>query len=192
MKNSHIAIFASGNGSNADRIIQYFEGNEHINVAAIFTNKKEAGVVELAEKKGIPVHIFTREDFYESRSVIESLKKLEVTHIVLAGFLWLIPANFIKAYEAKIINIHPALLPKFGGKGMYGIHVHKAVKLANEKETGITIHLVNENYDEGKYLEQRRVELNGTESAEEIAKKVQGLEHRYFPESIEKWINGAY
>ncbi len=192
MKCIHIAIFASGNGSNADKIIQYFEGNEHIKVAAIFTNKKDAGVVELAEKRGLPVHIFTKEDFYESKSLIEKLQQAEVTHIVLAGFLWLIPAYFIQAYEDKIINIHPALLPKYGGKGMYGVHVHKAVKQANEKETGITIHLVNENYDEGKYLEQKKVELDGTESAEEIAKKVQMLEHRYFPETIEKWINGSY
>ncbi len=188
MGKASIAIFASGNGSNAYKIIEHFKNHPTIKISALFTNKAEAGAVQIAREQGIKTVIFSREDFYNSGFVIENLHDLGVTHIVLAGFLWLVPAELIKAYEGRMINIHPALLPNYGGKGMYGRFVHEAVCNAKEKETGITIHLVNENYDEGKYLVQKKVDLTGNETAEEIAAKVQQLEHEYFPQAIEDWI----
>jgi len=192
METDNIAIFASGNGSNAQRIVDYFIGIPEVRIQAIFTNKKDAGVIEIANNMDIPVVIFSKDDFYKSDMVLQKLREFEITHIVLAGFLWLIPPGLIDAYRNKIINIHPALLPKFGGKGMYGRHVHEAVKAANERETGITIHLVNENYDEGKYILQKKIELTGLETPEEIAQKVQALEHEYFPQTIERWVSYYY
>lgn len=189
MKPANIAIFASGNGSNANKIIEHFKGNCNINVSAIFTNKGDAGVAELARQKQIPLIIFSRNDFRENDLVVKNLQQLRITHIVLAGFLWLIPPNLLAAYRDRIINIHPSLLPKYGGKGMYGMHVHKAVKAAREKETGATIHIVNENYDEGQFLSQEKVALTGNETIEEIAEKVQILEHEHYAKQIEAWVN---
>lgn len=188
MKQAHIAIFASGTGSNAAQIIEYFKHHPFISVDLVCSNKTTAGVLEIAKKEGVETYSFNRSAFYETEEVIEELKGKKITHIILAGFLWLIPQNFIKAFENRIINIHPALLPDYGGKGMYGDHVHMAVKQAGEKQTGITIHLVNENYDEGKTLLQKTVTLSGKESVEEITQKVQELEHAWFPLTIEKWI----
>lgn len=190
MKSPQLAIFASGAGSNAAKIIEYFKEDEFIKIVVVCTNKKDAPVVELAKENQIPLLIFSKGDFYTTNSVMNYLEAADITHIILAGFLWLIPINMIKKYEKKIINIHPALLPKHGGRGMYGMYVHQAVKASKEKETGITIHLVNENYDEGQYLAQEKVQLTGNESVDEIAKKVQLLEHLYYPEWIKKWING--
>jgi phosphoribosylglycinamide formyltransferase-1 len=192
MENASIAIFASGNGSNARRIIEYFKDHPSIKIKAVFTNKSEAGVVQIANELNIPVVIFSREDFYKAGSVVDSLTELGITHLVLAGFLWLIPEELIKTYSNRIINIHPALLPKYGGRGMYGKFVHEAVSRAKEKETGITIHLVNENYDEGKHLLQKKVLLTGSETVDEIALKVRELEHEYFPVTIEQWIKESY
>lgn len=188
MKNAKIAIFASGTGSNAAKIIEYFKENESIQIAAVYTNNKNAAVIELARENQIPVLVFTKDDFYSTNQVLKNMIAAHITHIVLAGFLWLIPPPFFAQYPEKIINIHPALLPRYGGKGMYGIHVHEAIKAANEKETGITIHLINENYDEGKYLAQKSISLKGNESAMEIAQKVQQLEHEHYSKMIEKWI----
>jgi len=188
MKQAHIAIFASGTGSNAAQILQYFKGCPGISVDLVCSNKSSARVLEVGKLAGVEVYCFDRSGFYETDEVIEKLKEKKITHIVLAGFLWLIPTDLIKTFENRIINIHPALLPKFGGKGMYGDHVHRAVKEAGEKQTGITIHLVNENYDEGKTLLQKMVDLSGEESTEVISQKVQELEHLWFPITIEKWI----
>jgi phosphoribosylglycinamide formyltransferase-1 len=192
MKGAHIAIFASGNGTNAERIIQHFLGHQDVEVVAVFTNKAEAGVCQVAQKWNIPVTVFTRDDFYKTGAVNQKLKSAGVSHIVLAGFLWLVPAALIQQYPNKIINIHPALLPKYGGKGMYGMHVHQAVAGAGEKETGITIHLVNENYDEGKYLLQKKVELTGAETPEKIADLVHELEYTYFPPTVDTWLTTHY
>lgn len=190
MKKAKLAIFASGNGTNAAKIIEYFEGNQLVQISLLCVNKKDAPVIGLAKEKHLPVFVFTKEQLYETEEVLDQLILDGITHIVLAGFLWLVPANIIKKYTNRMINIHPALLPKYGGKGMYGMHVHRAIKEAKEPETGITIHLVTENYDEGEYFAQHKVLLEGSETAEEIGLKVQKLEHLYFPKEIEKWVNG--
>jgi phosphoribosylglycinamide formyltransferase-1 len=192
MKGVHIAIFASGNGTNAEKIIQYFQGHPQIKIAAVFTNKPDAGVCHVAQKWGIPLTVFTRDEFYNTGIVSLQLAAYGVSYIVLAGFLWLIPPSLIQQFPNKIINIHPALLPKYGGKGMYGMHVHQAVANGGEKETGITIHLVNENYDEGTYVLQKKVELTGTESPEQIADMVHQLEYTYFAPAIETWLQSIY
>lgn len=183
-----IAIFASGNGSNAEAIIHYFKGHPSINVALILSNNADAMVLDRAKKSGIPAKSFTRDDYKQPGKVLQDLSAENITHIVLAGFLWLVPDYLIKVYPDKIINIHPALLPKFGGKGMYGNRVHEAVKLAGEKETGITIHLVNEHYDDGRVLFQKSCPVEAHYSAGDISKCVLALEHKYYPEVIEHWI----
>ncbi|HEY0653484.1 MAG TPA: phosphoribosylglycinamide formyltransferase [Chryseosolibacter sp.] len=185
-----IAIFASGNGSNAEAIIQYFKGHKSIKVALVLSNNPDAYVLERAKAAGIPAHRFTREEYKQPGKVLEYLSQGGITHIVLAGFLWLVPEYLIKSYRDRIVNIHPALLPKFGGKGMYGSRVHEAVKLAGEKETGITIHLVNEHYDEGRVLFQKSCPVETHFSAMDIAKCVLLLEHKHYPEVIEKWVLG--
>jgi phosphoribosylglycinamide formyltransferase-1 len=186
-----LAIFASGSGTNAEAIIRYFKNHASVAVVAVFSNKPDAYVLERAQKHGIPAFVFTRQQLYQEEGVLRQLLDLNVTHIVLAGFLWLIPSPILTAYRGRIINIHPALLPKFGGKGMYGMHVHRAVQQAGEKETGITIHLVNERYDEGKILLQARIPLSGSETAEEIAQKVHELEYRHYAPVIEKWVQNS-
>lgn len=183
-----IAIFASGNGSNAEAIIQYFKDHPSIKVSLVLSNNAEAYVLERAKKSGIPAKSFTKDDYRQPGKVLEYLSSENITHIVLAGFLWLIPDYLIKSYPDKIVNIHPALLPKFGGKGMYGNRVHEAVKLAGEKETGITIHLVNEHYDEGRVLFQKSCPVEVAFSANDIATCVQALEHKHYPDVIENWI----
>jgi len=183
-----IAIFASGNGSNAEAIIQYFKNDPSIKVALVLSNNAGAFVLERAKKSGIPAKTFSREEYKQPGKVLEYLTSEHITHIVLAGFLWLVPDYLIKRFPDRIINIHPALLPKFGGKGMYGNRVHEAVKLAGEKETGITIHLVNEHYDDGRVLFQKSCPVEPQHSAIEIAKCVLALEHEYYPRVIEDWI----
>ncbi len=189
MKNARLAIFASGTGSNAAKIIEYLKDDTGIEISLVCTNRKDAPVIDLSKQNNIPVAIFSRDDFYSSDRVLNILNDTGITHIVLAGFLWLIPLKLIEKYMGRIINIHPALLPRHGGKGMYGIHVHEAVSAAGESETGITIHEVNEHYDEGKYLVQKKISLDGTETVEEIANKVQQLEHLIYPLTIKNWIN---
>jgi phosphoribosylglycinamide formyltransferase-1 len=184
----NIAIFASGSGSNARRIIEYFAAHNHIQVALALTNNPKALVTEVARQSGIQVSIFTRDEFYQSDKVLHILQKHGIQWVVLAGFLWLVPNNLIQHYPNRIINIHPALLPKFGGKGMYGMRVHQAVVENKETHSGITIHLVNEKYDEGKILFQASCMVESGDTAEEVAKKVQVLEHTHFPEVIEKVI----
>jgi len=192
MKQAVIAIFASGTGSNAQQIIGHFKEHPFIKVELLCTNKNTAGALDVAKKEGVTTFCFTRDEFYNSATVTQELEKRGITHIVLAGFLWLIPQELIKKYNNRMINIHPALLPKFGGKGMYGNHVHTAVKQKGEKETGITIHLVNDEYDKGRILLQEKTPLTGLEPVEEIAEKVHELEHRFFPVTIEKWITQSF
>lgn len=181
-----IAILASGSGSNAEQIIKYFADHQLINVELILSNNPRAFVLDRAKRLNIPALVFSREEF--STKVPQWLLENGVTHIVLAGFLWLIPPALLAAYPNKIINIHPALLPKFGGKGMYGMKIHELVKSSNETETGITIHLINEKYDEGPILYQGRCEVLDTDTPDQIADKVHKLEYACYPKIIEKWV----
>lgn len=188
MKKYRIAIFASGSGTNAEEIMKRFQHHASIEVSLLLSNNPQAFALERAKKFSIPAKVFNRSTFRESEEVLNWLKEKSITHIVLAGFMWLVPDYLIKSFSGKIINIHPALLPKFGGKGMYGMHVHEAVKTASEKETGITIHEVNEHYDEGKVLFQATCPVVGTDTPEEIAQKVHALEYAHYPRVIEEWI----
>lgn len=186
--NSRIAIFASGNGTNAEAIFHYFRHHPAIQPVLLLSNNPEAYALERAKKFNIPTHVFNREQFRNSTVVLDWLQEKQVTHIVLAGFLWLIPSYLIEKYSGKIINIHPALLPKYGGKGMYGSNVHEEVKKAGDVETGITIHEVNENYDEGKILFQCRCEIRAEDTPEQIANSVHALEYAHYPRVIEEWV----
>jgi len=186
----HLAIFASGSGTNAQNIAGYFAGHPDISVSLILSNKPDAYVLERAKQLGIPTHVFDRTTFYESEELLEVLKKYEIGHIILAGFLWLVPDYLLKVYPSKIINIHPALLPKFGGKGMYGEKVHQAVIAAGEKRTGISIHFVNNRYDEGQIILQDSFEILPGDTPESIAKRVHELEYRHFPRIIEEVVLG--
>jgi phosphoribosylglycinamide formyltransferase-1 len=186
-----IAIFASGSGSNAERIVEFFNAKDEIEVSLILTNNPTAGVIERAQRLNIPVVIFNKKVFSKTDKIVEMLQLQSIDWVILAGFLWLVPKNLIKAFENRMINIHPALLPKYGGKGMWGHHVHEAVVANKEVETGITIHYVNENYDEGKIIFQAKCAVTETDSAEEVAQKIHLLEYQYFPEIIYKEILAA-
>jgi phosphoribosylglycinamide formyltransferase-1 len=188
MKQARLAIFISGNGSNAEAIFQYFQYHPSIKVGMVLSNNPEAFGLERAKKFSIPFNVFSRAQFRESTEVLHWLKEGEITHLVLAGFLWLVPGYLIQAFPHRIINIHPALLPKFGGKGMYGMKVHEAVKDAQDAQTGITIHEVDENYDEGRTLFQAVCDIDISDSPKDIAAKVQRLEHLHYPRVIEAWI----
>lgn len=189
MKLKRIALFASGSGTNVQNIIEYFSGNENVIVDSVWSNNPNAFVLERSKSLGVDTFVFYKEEFRSTPRVVEALKMREVDLIVLAGFLWLIPINLIQNFP--IINIHPALLPKYGGKGMYGLAVHRAVVDNQEKESGITIHFVNENYDEGKIIFQAKCEVLSTDCAEDVASKVHQLEYKYFPEIIEKVLSGT-
>lgn len=184
-----IAIFASGSGSNAENIINFFKENKKIEISLVFSNNKNAGVIQRAVNLDIKYHIFSRTDFYNSEKVLQKLKSNNIDFIVLAGFMWLIPEYLIDTYPNKIINIHPALLPKYGGKGMYGINVHKAVLENRDSESGITIHYVNKEYDEGNIIFQAKCKVEANDTPETIAKKVHELEYKHFPKVIEKLLN---
>ncbi|SNS46843.1 formyltetrahydrofolate-dependent phosphoribosylglycinamide formyltransferase [Ekhidna lutea] len=183
----NLAIFASGSGTNAENISKHFEDHDSIQVKEILSNRKSAGVHARAEKLEIPSATFSREQFNDP-SFIKQLSDFD--YIILAGFLWLIPRYLIKAFPNKIINIHPALLPKFGGKGMYGTNVHKAVIESGDKESGITIHLVNEEYDKGKILFQSKCEVAKNDTPESLAQKIHALEYEHFPKVIERVVLG--
>ena len=181
-----IAIFASGNGSNAENIIRYFKDSEDICVSVIVSNNRNAYVHQRALECGIPSFTFTKEEFEKGDPVIRILKEHEVDFIVLAGFMLKITYPLLEAYPERIVNIHPALLPKYGGKGMYGDNVHKAVVLAKEPESGITVHYVNEHYDEGNIIFQVKCDLHPDDTHDVVAQKVHALEYEYFPRVIEK------
>jgi phosphoribosylglycinamide formyltransferase-1 len=183
-----IIIFASGGGSNAEQIILQSLQNKRFSVEAIFSNQPKAGVIDKAEKYQIPGVVFSKSTF-ESEAFLKQIESFQPDLIVLAGFLWKIPHYLVHAFPNKIINIHPALLPKYGGKGMYGMHVHKAVFDNKEPESGITIHYVNEHYDEGDFIFQKNISITDCDSPEAIAKTVLNLEHQFFPKIIEDLIS---
>lgn len=183
-----IAIFASGSGSNAQKIMEHFKKHPDAEVAIVLTNNPEAYVLQRADNFEIPSHIFDRHEFYQTNQVIDLLKNLDIDLVVLAGFLWLVPADLLKAFPNKIINIHPALLPKFGGKGMYGDRVHKSVMEAGEEESGITIHFVNEKFDEGEIIHQSRFHIEKDDDLEMVKFKGQQLEHLHYPRVVEQLL----
>ena len=183
-----IAIFASGSGSNAQKIMEYFKQHRDAEVAIVLTNNPEAYVLQRADNFEVPSHVFDRVEFYKTDSVVNLLKNLQIDIIVLAGFLWLVPQNLLKAFPNKIINIHPALLPKYGGKGMYGDFVHKAVLSNKDEESGITIHFVNEHFDEGEIIHQSRFRIEKDDDLEMIKFKGQQLEHQHYPKVVEQLL----
>ena len=180
-----LAILASGNGTNAQQISEYFADKPEVNVNVVIYNKKDAYVATRAEKLGIEAYYFNRHSFYETDEVLRFLKSREIDYVILAGFLLLVPENLLVAFPNRIINIHPALLPKYGGKGMYGHNVHEAVVANHEKETGITIHIVDNRYDCGTTLFQARCEVLSTDTADDVAAKIHLLEKEFFPKVIE-------
>ena len=183
-----LGIFASGNGSNAVNISKHFASNDQISVAKIYCNNPAAGIITKAFTLDVALHLFTRKQLIDG-SLLDQLRKDKIDIIILAGFLWLIPPSFVKAYPNRIINIHPALLPNYGGKGMYGMRVHEAVVKNKEVETGITIHLVDEKYDNGGHLFQAKVPLTPDDDAQVVAEKIHKLEQKHFPEVIENYLN---
>lgn len=185
----NIAILASGAGSNAQKILEHFSDRMDIAVRLIVSNKQEAGVLNIAKVASVDTLVVSRDSFYSSTDLLVELDKHNIDFIVLAGFLWLIPPYLIQHYPNRIINIHPALLPKYGGKGMYGHFVHEAVHLAKDTHSGITIHYVNEKYDEGSIVFQERCEILPSDQPEDIAKKVQVLEHSYYPTVIDQLVS---
>jgi len=186
MNVKRIAIFASGSGTNAENIIRYFAGNKQIKIESLWSNKPDALALKRAKKMGVSTFVFTRKELNETGEVAKKLKERKIDLIVLAGFLWLIPESLISNFD--IINIHPALLPKYGGKGMYGMNVHRAVIENCETESGITIHLVNPVYDDGEILFKARCPVQPGDTPEEVAQKVHKLEYKHFPEVIEKLL----
>ncbi len=183
-----IAILASGSGTNAENIARFFKKEKTAIVAMILSNNKDAYVLKRAENLEIPYTTFDREDFYRSDRVLNILQDHRIDLIVLAGFLWLIPDNILKAYPNRIVNIHPALLPKYGGKGMFGDRVHQAVIDNEEKESGISIHYVNEEYDEGEVIFQAKCPVNAQDTAESLAGKIHELEYKHFPEVVDRLL----
>lgn len=183
-----IAIFASGSGSNAQKIMEHFKRSTEAEVALVLTNNPESYVLQRADSFEIPSHVFDRNEFYHTDEVLDLLKNLDIDLIVLAGFLWLIPENLLKEYPGRMINIHPALLPKYGGKGMYGDRVHKAILEAKETEGGITIHYVNEHYDEGEFIYQAKYRIDKDDNLEMVKFKGQQLEHLHYPRIVETLI----
>jgi phosphoribosylglycinamide formyltransferase-1 len=184
----HIAIFASGTGSNARRIMEYFQQSEDIRVVLVVSNKADAPVLETAASFGVETIVVQRQAFFQDNSLLDSLRNRSIDFIVLAGFLWLIPTYLVRAFSGKMINIHPALLPKFGGKGMYGMQVHRAVFAAKETQSGITIHYVDEHYDEGQIVFQTTCDISPNDSPDDIARKVLALEHRHLPPVVEQLL----
>jgi len=186
MKN--IAIFASGSGTNAENLIQFFRTSPFGDVRVVLTNRSNAGVISRAQSLEVETLVFTRDQFYRSQKVLDLLVERDIDYIVLAGFLWLVPLYLLLPFENKIVNIHPALLPKYGGKGMYGSRVHEAVIEAGESESGISIHYVNPEYDEGDIIFQARCGIDSEESPDSLAAKIHELEYEFFPMVIENLL----
>lgn len=182
-----LVIFASGNGSNAENLIQYFHQHENIRVKAVYTNNPQAGVIQRCQRLNVPCRVFNKSQ-WQNGEALSWLFHDQATCLVLAGFLWLVPKGFITAFSNNIINIHPSLLPKYGGKGMFGTHVHEAVLNAGEKQSGITIHLVNEEYDKGTVLFQKNLNIENISTAAELAFAIHQLEHQYFAPVIEAYL----
>jgi phosphoribosylglycinamide formyltransferase-1 len=189
MKTSpRIAVFASGSGSNAQRIAEYFAGSGVAELSAIYCNNPDAYVLERARLLSIPTLVFNRDTFYKGTSVLDDLRSREIDWIILAGFLWLIPDYMLKSFPQRIINIHPALLPSYGGKGMYGMKVHEAVIASGDKQSGITIHHVNELYDEGDIIFQATCQISSSDTPEMLAAKIHELEYEHYPYVIKELI----
>lgn len=186
LQKKKIVIFASGNGSNAENIITYFQEKGTAEIIAVFSNNRKAKVLQRAHKLNVKALHFDREALYETNDVLNLLKDMQPDLIVLAGFLWIFPTRILQQFPNKVINIHPALLPKYGGKGMYGMNVHKAIFEQKEVETGISIHYVNENYDEGEMIFQATTAIEPGDTVEDIAKKIHLLEQKHFPKVIEQ------
>lgn len=186
-----IVVFASGSGSNAENIIRYFQDSGSAEVAAVMSNKPSAKVLTKAQKLNVTALYFDRDAFYHSNEVLHILEDTKPDLIVLAGFLWLFPSSILAKFPNKVINLHPALLPKFGGKGMFGINVHKAVLANNEKETGITIHYVNEKYDDGQIIFQKAFPISSEETLISLTEKIHEVEHRHFPKVIENLLEAT-
>ena len=184
-KMKNIAIFASGSGTNAENLIRFFRTSRFGKVRVVLTNRSDAGVINRAQSLEVESLVFTREQFYSSQEVLDLLVERDIDYIVLAGFLWLVPEYLLLPFENKIVNIHPALLPKYGGKGMYGSRVHMAVIEAGESESGISIHYVNREYDEGDIIFQAKCKIDSDESPDSLAKKIHELEYEYFPNVLE-------
>ena len=185
---TRIAIFASGTGSNARKVIEHFKDHPSVQVALVVSNKKDAGVLDIAKDHHIDTLIVSKSILYETEDILKHLSDYKISFIVLAGFLLLVPQYIISRFNKKIVNIHPALLPKFGGKGMFGSHVHEAVKAAGETETGITIHYCNEHYDEGSTIFQARCAVSPVDTPQDIARKVLALEHAHFAKVIDRLL----
>lgn len=183
-----IAILASGSGTNAENLIEYFKSRDTADIVVICTNNPNAGVLARAKNHNVPAIVFSREEL-RSGNLTEKLRDLDIDVVVLAGFLWLVPSELIRAFPDRVINIHPSLLPKYGGKGMYGSKVHEAVIANQERESGITIHLVNEEYDKGDILFQAATEVTTTDTPDTLAQKIHQLEYKYFPEAVEKLLS---
>lgn len=183
-----VAIFASGTGSNAEKIINHFRHHKQVSISLIVSNSPDAGVLKIAGRENIPSLVIERDSFLKGGAYVDELKKHGIDFIVLAGFLWKIPATLIKAYPGKIINIHPALLPKFGGKGMYGRHVHDAVIASGEQQSGITIHFVDEIYDHGKIIFQASCPVEKDDTAHSLSARILQLEHEHYPLIIEELL----
>lgn len=188
VENYNLAIFASGKGTNAEKIIQYFDNEQLVKISLLVCNKEGARALDIAKAHGIPTLLINKETFTQTEEYVQLFKNQGITHIVLAGFLWKIPETFINSYRNKIINIHPALLPDFGGKGMYGDKVHEAVIRSGKKQTGITIHLVDEHYDHGKTVFQATTNVEENDTAHSLAEKVHALEHLHYPRVIAEWL----
>jgi phosphoribosylglycinamide formyltransferase 1 len=191
MSQHRLAVFASGSGSNARQIMTYFQAHPDISVAVLVCNKPGAGVLDIAREMDVPTLMIRRSEFYDTELLLGQLQAFRIDWIALAGFLWLVPEYLVRAYPNRIFNIHPALLPKYGGKGMYGHFVHEAVKAAGEKESGMTIHLVDEHYDRGKMLFQAACPLDAADTPDMIAQKVLALEHAHYARVIEQTIQHA-
>jgi phosphoribosylglycinamide formyltransferase-1 len=183
-----IAVFASGSGTNAENLIHYFRNSQIAEIAVVFCNRRGAGVIRRSENLKVPVVVFDKVQLYDSDGVILRLQAYKIDMIVLAGFLWLIPPPILNLYPGSVINIHPALLPKYGGKGMYGQKVHQAVIDNREEKSGITIHLIDEDYDKGQNLAQIECQVKPEDTAETLAHRIHALEYEFFPRVIEKFI----
>ncbi len=187
-RKKNIVLFASGNGTNVENIIRYFQDRKTVGILEVLTNNPHAAVVDKANKMHVPVRVFSRQEFSFAEGIVLHLKKMEPDLIILAGFLWKIPVLLIQQFPQKIINIHPALLPDFGGKGMYGMHVHEAVIASGEKQSGITVHYVDENYDEGRIIFQATTEVSDSDTPESLAGKIHQLEYLHYPKVIEQLL----
>lgn len=191
MNSKKIILFASGSGSNFKKICEYFKNDNTVSIELLISNNPKAKALQIAESFNIKTLVIDKQSFYDSDKALINVLKINPSLIVLAGFLWKIPSAFIAKFANKIINIHPALLPKFGGKGMYGMHVHNAVIINKEIESGITIHYVNENYDEGSIIFQKKIKILKSEDSLEISKRILKLEHEFFPIIIQKVLNNG-